>query len=39
MKSLGEADASDYFKVRSALQKGMNDCLEHYFKVFGTKAQ
>ena len=39
MKALGEADASDYFKVRSALQKGMNDCLEHYFKVFGTKAQ
>ena len=39
MKSLGEADASDYFKVRNALQKGMNDCLAHYYKVFGTQAQ
>ena len=38
MKSLEEADASDYFKVRAALQKGMNDCLEHYYRVFGTRA-
>ena len=37
MKSLKEEDASDYFKVRSALQKGMNECLEHYYKVFGTQ--
>ena len=38
MKSLEEADASDYFKVRAALQKGMNDCLGHYYRVFGTRA-
>ena len=38
MKSLEEEDHSNYFKVRDALQKGMNECLEHYFKVFGTRA-
>ena len=38
MKSLNEEDASDYFKVRNAFQKGMNECLAHYYKVFGTKA-
>ena len=38
MKSLEEEDTSSYFKVRDALQKGMNECLEHYFKVFGTRA-
>ncbi len=37
MKSLDEEDTSNYFKVRDALQKGMNECLEHYYKVFGTK--
>ena len=34
MKALDEEDTSNYFKVRNALQKGMNECLEHYFKVF-----
>ena len=38
MKALDEEDTSSYFKVRDALQKGMNECLEHYFKVFGTRA-
>ena len=39
MKSLDEEDSSDYFKVLKALKKGMNECLEHYYKVFGTQAQ
>jgi len=39
MKSLEEADASDYFKVQAALRKGMNECLTHYYSVFGTKAE
>ena len=38
MKALEEEDTSDYFKVRNAFQKGMNDCLAHYYKVFETKA-
>ena len=38
MKSLEDEDTSSYCKVLTALQKGMNDCLEHYYKVFGTKA-
>ena len=38
MKALVEEDTSDYFKVRNAFQKGMNDCLAHYYKVFETKA-
>ena len=38
MKALEEEDTSDYFKVRDAFQKGMNDCLAHYYKVFETKA-
>ena len=37
MKSADEADAKDYRSLRTALQKGMNDCLKHYFKVFETK--
>ena len=37
MKSLQEEDTSDYFKVRAAIQKGMNECLAHYYKVFGTQ--
>ena len=39
MKSLEEGDSSDYFKVLKNLKAGMNACLEHYYKVFGTKAQ
>ena len=29
--------AADYITLRAALQKGMNDCLKHYYKVFETK--
>ena len=32
-----ESDTSDYFKVQKAMKKGMNECLTHYYKVFGTK--
>ena len=39
MKELEEGDSSNYMKVLKNLQKGMNECLEHYYKVFGTKAQ
>ena len=39
MKELQDGDSSDYFKVLKNLKKGMNECLEHYYKVFGTKAQ
>jgi len=39
MKSLEDGDSSDYFRVLGNLKKGMNGCLEHYYKVFGTKAQ
>lgn len=39
MKSLEEGDRANYQKVLKDLQKGMNECLEHYYKVFGTKAQ
>ena len=39
MKSLEEADASDYFKVQAALRKGMTECLTPYYNVFGTKAE
>ena len=39
MKSLEEEDSSDYFKVQAALRKGMNECLTHYYNVFGTKAE
>ena len=39
MKSLGEGDSSDYFKVLANLKKGMNECLAHYYKVFGTQPQ
>ena len=39
MDSLEKEDSSNYMKVLKALQKGMNECLEHYYKVFGTKAQ
>ena len=39
MKSLEEGDSSDYFKVLKNLKAGMNACLEHYYSVFGTKAQ
>lgn len=38
MKALEEEDTSDYFKVRNAFQKGMNECLAHYYKVFETRA-
>lgn len=39
MKDLEEGDSSNYFKVLGNLKKGMNECLEHYYKVFGTQAQ
>lgn len=39
MKSLEDGDSSDYFRVLGNLKAGMNECLEHYYKVFGTKAQ
>ena len=39
MKVLEEEDSSSYFKVLANLKKGMNECLEHYYKVFGTQAQ
>ena len=39
MKALEDGDSKDYFKVLKNLKKGMNECLEHYYKVFGTKAQ
>ncbi len=39
MKSLEDGDSSDYFRVLGNLKKGMNECLGHYYKVFGTKAQ
>jgi len=29
--------AADYITLRAAVQKGMNDCLKHYYKVFETK--
>lgn len=38
MKAMEEEDTSDYFKVLAAMKKGMNECLAHYYKVFGTKA-
>ncbi len=38
MKAIEEEDTSDYFKVLRAARKGMNECLAHYYKVFGTKA-
>ena len=37
MKEHDESDTSDYFKVQKAMKKGMNECLTHYYKVFGTK--
>ena len=37
MKEHHETDTSDYFKVQKAMKKGMNECLTHYYKVFGTK--
>ncbi len=39
MKSLEDEKPSNCQGVLSALKKGMNECLEHYYKVFGTKAQ
>ena len=39
MKSMEEEDSSNYLRLRNNLQKGMNGCLEHYYKVFGTQAQ
>ena len=39
MKSLEDGDSSDYFRVLGNLKAGMNECLEHYYKVFGTKPQ
>ncbi|MBP3875264.1 MAG: class II fructose-bisphosphate aldolase [Lachnospiraceae bacterium] len=38
MKAMEEEDTSDYFKVLAAMKKGMNECLTHYYKVFGTRA-
>lgn len=38
MKAMEEEDTSDYFKVLAAMKKGMNECLAHYYKVFGTRA-
>ncbi len=29
--------AADYIALRGAIQKGLNDCLKHYYKVFETK--
>ncbi|MDO5138687.1 MAG: class II fructose-bisphosphate aldolase [Oscillospiraceae bacterium] len=37
MKSLEEGGSSNYLNVRNNLQNGMNECLEHYYKVFGTQ--
>ena len=41
MKEAGTVEgkgAADYITLRAAVQKGLNDCLKHYYKVFGTKA-
>ena len=39
MKSLEEGDSSNYLKIMKNAKDGMNSCLEHYYKVFGTQAQ
>ena len=36
-KTVEGTGAADYMCLRDALQKGMNDCLKHYYKVFETK--
>lgn len=38
MKEVKDNDPQDYLALRNAVQKGMNDCLKHYYKVFETKA-
>lgn len=37
MKEANENDTPDYFTLQKLLRKGMNDCLKHYYTVFGTK--
>ena len=36
-KKVEGTGAADYMVLRGALQKGLNDCLKHYYKVFETK--
>ena len=36
-KQVEGTGAADYITLRTAVQKGMNDCLKHYYKVFETK--
>ncbi len=37
MDAARRADAKDYLSLRSALKRGMADCLKHYYSVFETK--
>ena len=36
-KKVEGTGAADYIALRGAIQKGLNDCLKHYYKVFETK--
>ena len=38
MKEAEASGAKDYITLRRALQKGLNDGLKHYYKVFGTQS-